>query len=86
MALFGFFFFVFGWLCVQHNYFCTNIMLDVFGYRIYECQLADMQEVETKQKIISKRDLRLCQGILYSKSLNNDYGYDCYQPGDMEDG
>lgn len=85
MVLFGFFFLVFGWLCVRHNYFCTNIMLDVFNYRIYECKMVDGQEVEIERKIISKRNLKLCQGTyIYSKGLNNDYGFDCFEPGDIE--
>lgn len=85
MALFGFFFLIFGWLCVHHNYFCTNIMLDVFKYRIYECRLVDGQEIEIERKIISKRNLKLCQGTyIFSKGLNNDYGYDCFEPGDIE--
>lgn len=85
MALFLFFFFVFGWLCVRHNYFCTNIMLDAFRYRIYECQLVDRQDVKITQKIISKRNLKACLGTIYTKGLNNDYGYDCYQPSDLEE-
>ena len=85
MALFGFFFLIFGWLCVHHNYFCTNIMLDVFKYRIYECRLVDGQGIEIERKIISKRNLKLCQGTyIFSKGLNNDYGYDCFEPGDIE--
>ena len=87
MVLFGFFFFVFGWLCVKHNYFCTNIMLDVFKYHIYDCKLVDGQKIETERKIISKRDLKTCLGTsIYSKSLNNDYGVDCSkQGGDIEE-
>lgn len=85
MALFGFFFLVFGWLCVHHNYFCTNIMLDAFKYRIYECKLVDGQEVEIERKIISKRNLKLCQDTyIFAKGLNNDYGFDCFEPGDIE--
>lgn len=85
MVLFGLFFLIFGWLCVRHNYFCTNIMLDVFKYRIYYCKLVDGQDIESERKIISKRNLRLCQGTyIYSKGLNNDYGFDCFEPGDIE--
>jgi hypothetical protein len=49
------------------------------------CQLVDGQEVESQRKIISKRNLRLCQRTyIYSKGLNNDYGFDCFEPGDIE--
>lgn len=86
MALFGFFFVVFGFLCVRHNYFCTNIMLDVFKYRIYDCKLIDGQEVELSQKVISRRNLKLCIGaFIYARALNNDYCYDCYEKGDIDD-
>ena len=85
MTLFGFFFLVFGWRCVRHNFFCTNIMLDVFNSRIYECKIVDGREVEIERKIISKRKLKLCQGTyIYSKGLNNDYGFDCFEPGDIQ--
>lgn len=79
MGLFGFFFLVFGWLCVRHNYFCTNIMLDVLRYRIYEFKLVDSQNIEIERKIISKRDLRLCTEIIYVRGINNDYSVDCFE-------
>lgn len=78
MLLFVFFFLVFGYLCVRHNYFCTNIMLDVFKYRIYNCKLVDKYNVQVEQKVISKRELKLIQGeSVRIKKLNNDYSLDC---------
>lgn len=88
MALFLFFFIVFGCLCVRHNYFCTNIMLDVFGYRIYDCKVVDNHDVKSETKIISKRNLSLVTAAgmtIYVKGLNNDYGFDCFKKGDLEE-
>ena len=55
-------------------------MLDLFGYRIYECRLADGHNIEIENKIISKRNLKLFEKtVIFSKALNNDYGIDCYK-------
>lgn len=86
MVIFAIFFIVFGWLCIRHNYFCTNIMLDVLGYRIYACELVDSNDVEFEKKILSKRDLTLCTGTyIYGKGLNNDYSLDCFEKGNLEE-
>ena len=78
LSLFVLFFVVFGFLCVRHNYFCTNIMLDVLNYRIYACQLVGQYGVNVEQKIISKRNLKRHQGEpICAKGLNNDYCLDC---------
>lgn len=85
IALFSIFFFVFGWLCYRHNYFCTNIVLDISGYRIYDCGLVDSNDVEVRKKIISKRNLTMCTGTyIFAKGLNNDYSFDCFVKGDIE--
>lgn len=72
-----FIFAIFGCICVRHNYFCTNVMLDVMKYRIYNCELTDANDVPVKYKVISKRYLRTQagEGILL-KQLNNDYCLD----------
>ena len=78
VVLFCIFFAVFGCICVRHNYFCPNVMLDVMKYRIYNCELTDANDVLVKYKIISKRYLRTKagEGILL-KQLNNEYCLDC---------
>ena len=78
VVLFCIFFAIFGCICVRHNYFCTNVMLDVMKYRIYNCELTDANDVPVKYKVISKRYLRTQagEGILL-KQLNNDYCLDC---------
>lgn len=78
MVLFALFFVIFGGLCVHHNYFCANVMLDVQKYTIYSCEITDINSVCFQKKIISKRDLRLYIGDeVYAKGINNDYFFDC---------
>lgn len=79
--------FVFGYLCVSYYYVYTNIVLDLFGYKNYECKLLlNSQYVTVSTKIISKRNLKACEGTsVYAKGLNNDYYFDCYRKGDGAD-
>ena len=78
MLLFVFFFVVFGKICEYHNYLCTNIMLDILKYRIYDCELEDSNHAMFQQKVISKDELRLNydEGI-FLKKVNNDYSFNC---------
>ena len=86
MTLFSIFFFCFGFLCYRHNYFCTNIVLDLMKYRVYDCTLVDSNEVEVKKKVISKRDLSLSKGTyIYARGLNNDYSFDCFDRVKLND-
>lgn len=86
VLLFGIFFIIFGWLCNRHNYFITNIMLDVFKYRIYSCELLDDNEVPVMKKVISKKYLRTNVGdSIFLKQLNNDYSLECLIRTDEEE-
>lgn len=85
MTLFAFFFLVFGYLCVRHNYFCTNIMLDLLNYRVYDCALEDSNGVEIEQKVISLRRLEPQVGIdVFIMGLNNEYSFECFFVEDEE--
>lgn len=67
---------MFGWICVHHNYFCANINLDVWGYRIYETVVLD-HEQEVEVKVISKSNLKTHIGEnLVLKWINNDYSFE----------
>ena len=84
VVLFLFFFLLFGYLCTSHNYFCTNIMLDIYHYKIYSCELVD-NHVTIQKKVISKRELTACcDDTIYAKGLNNDYFIDCSLPAKDE--
>ena len=78
VVLFTVFFCVFFWLCKTHNYFCVNIVLDVFRYRIYDCKLVNDDDVEIEAKVITKRLLVRCMdNRMQARGLNNDYLFDC---------
>ena len=81
ILLFALFFLIFGFLCVRHNYFCTNIVLEIFGYRTYICKLRNDHGISLKRKIISQRELRALNfgESLYVRKLNNEYMLDCYR-------
>ena len=85
VILFLVFFLIFGWLCIRHNYFCVNIVVEIMGYRIYDCDFLTLDEVLVKKKILSKRQLKECAGMtIRIKSLNNDYVLDCCLPSASE--
>lgn len=85
VILFLVFFLIFGWLCIRHNYFCVNIVVEIMGYRVYDCDYLTFDEVLVTKKILSKRPLKECSGtIIRIKNLNNDYMLDCYLSSDLE--
>ena len=76
VVLFLIFYGFFGWQCITHKYLCVNVVLDMMGYKIYECKLNDAG-VEIEKKILSKR--KLCSEINYDlvyTAINNDYVID----------
>ena len=85
VLLFLVFFLIFGWLCIRHNYFCVNVILEVMGYKVYDCSYLTFGDssIEKKKKVISKRSLPQCGGdIIRVRGLNNEYMLDCYMPQD----
>lgn len=77
MVLFTFFFLIFGTLCIRHNYLCTNVILDLLGYRIFDCKLFCEDHRTKSKKILSKRNLIEYKGTeIISKAINNDYHLD----------
>lgn len=76
-VLFLVFFLSFGYLCVKHNYYSINIVLELAGYRFYRCELSDSDGVETEEIIMSRQRLNELVGTAaYVAKLNNDYGID----------
>ena len=76
-VLFLLFFLSFGYLCVKHNYYSINIVLELAGYRFYRCELSDSDGVETEEIIMSRQRLNELVGTAaYVAKLNNDYGID----------
>lgn len=74
VILFLIFFTTLGFLCIKHNYFSVNIVLELAGFCFYTCMLKNEDGIETEHTIISHRKLTGCIGDeLYLKSLNNEY-------------
>ena len=66
-------FFVLGFLCIRHNYFSVNIILEIMKFRIYECTLNNRDERSIEKIVISKNLLTLKKGhSIKLKWLNNE--------------
>lgn len=71
------FFLLFGFLCIRHNIFSVNIVLELMDYRMYECSLKNADDKEVERIIISKNMLAASKGKNISvKILNNEYWLD----------
>ncbi len=76
VVLFLIFYLTLGFLCIRHNYFSVNIILEVANFRFYYCTI----ENEDGRRILSHRRLNGCVGeTLYLKFLNNEYKLDIQQ-------
>lgn len=45
------FFLIFGYLCIRHNIFSVNIVLELMHYRMYECRLMNTDGKEIKRTV-----------------------------------
>ncbi len=69
------FFLAFGYLCIRHNYFSVNIVLEMMRYKIYECTVVNNDGVGVIKFIISRRALTMTKGkTIKIKLFNNDFG------------
>ena len=76
---FLFFFLMFGFLCIRHNYFSVNIILELMHYRMYECSLMNPDGKEVERTVISKNALSTSKGKdVQVKIFNNEYYLDLY--------
>ena len=73
------FFIIFGYLCIRHNNFSVNIILELMHYRMYDCRLLNADDKEVERTVISKSILSTIKGEdIQVKILNNDYYLDLY--------
>ena len=80
VILFLIFYLTLGFLCIRHNYFSVNIILEIAKFRFYTCMVENEDGQKLEQRIISHRRLNGCIGdILFLKSLNNEYKLDIQQ-------
>ncbi len=77
VVLFIIFFSVLAFLCIKHNYFSVNVLLELFGYRFYKCTLQNEDRITISKVIISKERLlnRKAETILV-RPINNEYSID----------
>ena len=77
VILFFIFYSVLAFLCIRHNYFCVNIVLELFGYRFFRCDLQNEDGQAISKVIISKEMLlnHKTERILLHP-INNDYSVD----------
>lgn len=74
VVLFLIFYCTLGFLCIRHNYFSVNIMLEITNFKFYTCMIENEDGQKKEQRILSHRRLNGCIGeTLYLKSLNNEY-------------
>ena len=77
---FLFFYLILGYLCVKHSHFSVNIVLDFCGFRLYDCELQNVDHKHINKIVISKRKLNMCVGEdIYIKSINNNYRLDVFK-------
>lgn len=80
VILFLIFYLTLGFLCVRHNYFSVNIILEITNFRFFICKSKNEDGQVLEQRIISHRQLTGCVGeTLYLKSINNEYKLDIKQ-------
>lgn len=67
------FFSVLGFLCIRHNYFSVNIILEIMKYKVYECTIKNNDGIPIEKIVISKNPLTLKKGHpITLRLLNND--------------
>lgn len=77
VVLFLIFFVALGFLCIRHNHFSANILLEILNYKVFTCELEDEDKNVVKRKIISRRTLNAHKGeYIYLKSFNNEIKLD----------
>ncbi len=79
VILFLIFFITLGFLCIKHNNFFINIVLEIAKYNFYCCTLINEDNVQISKIVISRRKLTGCIGDdIYLKLLNNELGLDIH--------
>lgn len=68
------FFIVFGYLCIRHNVFSANIVIELLHYKMYKCILLSKDDKKISRTVISKNELKVCCGKTIGICVfNNDF-------------
>ena len=74
VVLFLIFYATLAFLCIRHNFFSVNVILEICQYRFYECTLKNEDGITIEKKVIAKRQLELINGTdICLSSVNNEY-------------
>ena len=77
VILFLIFFVTLAFLCIRHNYFSVNIVLEILKYQVYTCEIENDDQVSVTTSIISRKNLMAKKGEeIRLKALNNEYKLD----------
>lgn len=77
VVLFLLFYAMLAFLCIRHNHFSINILLEIMGYRFYSCTLRNEDGVTVSKVVISKEKLTNHKNDSVSiRSINNEYSSD----------
>lgn len=77
VVLFLIFFLTLGMICIRHNYLILNIVLDLMGYRFYECSYINTDKREISKTVISQQRLNAKIGLeMKVYPINDDYVID----------
>lgn len=80
VVLFLIFYLTLGFLCIHHNYFSVNIILEIANFRFYTCIIENEDGQKSEKRILSKQRLNGYVGeTIYLKSLNNECKLDIKQ-------
>lgn len=83
VVLFLIFYITMNFLCIRHNYFSVNIVLEFLNYRFYNCVIENEDKIQIETRIISRNRLNILLGqSLNLKSINNEYRIDFSEEGD----
>lgn len=75
--MFLIFFIFLGFLCVKHNYFSVNIMMELCKYKFYNCELENEDGIVISKVIITKERLLNHKNEKISlRPVNNEYSLD----------
>jgi len=77
VVLFLVYFLTLGYLCIKHNQLSVNIVLELFNFRFYRCEMETEDQVPVTKYIISREKLiNHKNGIISTRPLNNEYSLD----------
>lgn len=74
VVLFLIFFTVLAFLCIRHNHFSVNIVLEILRYRFYRCKLTNDDGASIEKVIITRNDLTVkVNSEICIRPINNDF-------------